>query len=65
MLAHLAQLHGNLDAIAESQPKPLGKLTRATRKANGHLEQHIRRLVKTYNRFSGDAAQELWIVPAA
>ena len=65
MLAHLAQLHGNLAAIAESQPKPLGKLTRDLRRANSHLEQHVRRLVKTYNRFSDDAYQDLWIVPAA
>ena len=65
MLAHLAQLHGNLAAIADSQAKPLGKLTRDLCRANSHLEQHVRRLVKTYNRFSDDGHHELWIVPAA
>ena len=65
MLAHLAQLHGNLAAIADSQAKPLGKLTRDLRRANSHLEQHIRRLVKTYNRFSDDSTGELWVAPAA
>ena len=65
MLAHLAQLHANLAAIAETQAKPLGKLTRDLRRANSHLEQHVRRLVKTYNRFSDDSTGELWVAPAA